>query len=294
MNTISDEQVTALYDEILCVGKHLHTKVPIDPKAIIRKHLEAAVTEREQAGSDPELCASDAPTLTDVWQYHRDRANNGALTSEARTHHSQMARTLHVAISEREQAEQPDDDQASDVPVWTLIEMAERCGAVKDASDDASFWTITLDGMYALERALRAVDVSVGFANAAPQPSGSAVDQLPGIWEKRTPRHAATEAAYKVCADELRDAIRTPSPCPYIVHGSDGTSHCRLAESAGPSSAQVPETMPKQPDGYAYRYPDAWGSGRSVIKFNDGRELNGSKPIEAIPYYFGTPPSAEQ
>jgi hypothetical protein len=32
---------------------------------------------------------------------------------------------------------------------------------------------------------------------------------------------------------------------------------------------------------YAYRYP--WWSGGSVIRFNNGQEVNGSKPIEAIP-----------
>lgn len=34
------------------------------------------------------------------------------------------------------------------------------------------------------------------------------------------------------------------------------------------------------PDGYAYRYPDG------AIRHNNGRELNGSKPVEAIPYCY--------
>jgi hypothetical protein len=41
-----------------------------------------------------------------------------------------------------------------------------------------------------------------------------------------------------------------------------------------------------QPFAYAYRYP-AWPpEGATVIRFNDGREVNGSKPIEAIPLYL--------
>src|SRR5690606_18343069 len=34
-----EDRVTALYDELFCTGKHLHAKVPIDPKAIIRRAL---------------------------------------------------------------------------------------------------------------------------------------------------------------------------------------------------------------------------------------------------------------
>ena len=43
------------------------------------------------------------------------------------------------------------------------------------------------------------------------------------------------------------------------------------------------EPIARQPDGYAYRYPDC-------IRFETGgRSINGSKPIEAIPYYLGAP-----
>ena len=45
-----------------------------------------------------------------------------------------------------------------------------------------------------------------------------------------------------------------------------------------------------EPSGYAYRYPDC-------IRFSHGQEINGWKPTEAIPYYFGkplpAPPAAE-
>jgi hypothetical protein len=48
--------------------------------------------------------------------------------------------------------------------------------------------------------------------------------------------------------------------------------------------APVP-TVP--PSGQAYRYHDYHGG--TVIRFNSGCEVNGSKPIEAVPYWF-TPP----
>jgi hypothetical protein len=41
----------------------------------------------------------------------------------------------------------------------------------------------------------------------------------------------------------------------------------------------------RQPDGYAYRYHDYRGD---VIRFSGGEPINGSKPFESVPYYFGT------
>lgn len=43
----------------------------------------------------------------------------------------------------------------------------------------------------------------------------------------------------------------------------------------------------RNPDGCAYRYrcPD----GGTVIRFNHGEAVNGSKPIETIPFYYGQP-----
>lgn len=45
----------------------------------------------------------------------------------------------------------------------------------------------------------------------------------------------------------------------------------------------------RNPDGCAYRYrcPD----GGTVIRFNHGEAVNGSKPIETIPFYYGQPPA---
>jgi hypothetical protein len=37
--------------------------------------------------------------------------------------------------------------------------------------------------------------------------------------------------------------------------------------------------QPQPPSGYAYRYPDG-------IRFNDGRNVNGCRPSEVIPYWF--------
>lgn len=41
----------------------------------------------------------------------------------------------------------------------------------------------------------------------------------------------------------------------------------------------------ERPFAYAYRYPSFPPVGATVIRFNGGREVNGSKPIEAIPLY---------
>jgi len=43
------------------------------------------------------------------------------------------------------------------------------------------------------------------------------------------------------------------------------------------------------PSGYAYCYPTMNGK---VVRFNHGQEVNGSRPLYAIPYWLGQPPTA--
>jgi hypothetical protein len=52
------------------------------------------------------------------------------------------------------------------------------------------------------------------------------------------------------------------------------------------SRQEAAATQPPAPHGYAYRYPGIMGG----IKFTHGQEINGSRPIEAIPYWLGKPP----
>ena len=55
-----------------------------------------------------------------------------------------------------------------------------------------------------------------------------------------------------------------------------------------------PATAPvtRKPDGYAYAYPNSMGGpGRAIHFEGGGRRINGSEPIEAIPYFLGTPPA---
>ena len=47
------------------------------------------------------------------------------------------------------------------------------------------------------------------------------------------------------------------------------------------------ETSTRQPDGYAYRRHSLWPGGESYIAFDSGGQVNGSNPIEAVPYWLG-------
>jgi hypothetical protein len=109
-----------------------------------------------------------------------------------------------------------------------------------------------------------------------PQPSaGDAVAWIEpyhlGALRKRRDNKEAGYILVEVCDSETEDYC-----VPLYTH---------------PPAAAVGQAE-RKPDGYAYRYSDAWGSGRTVIEFNGGQERNGNKPLEAIPYYFGTPPAA--
>jgi hypothetical protein len=58
-----------------------------------------------------------------------------------------------------------------------------------------------------------------------------------------------------------------------------------------------PEGGPPSPSGYAYRYHSPFGD--TCIRFNGGEEVNGGRPIEAVPYWFApssapaAPPASE-
>lgn len=55
---------------------------------------------------------------------------------------------------------------------------------------------------------------------------------------------------------------------------------------------EQPAAEGRGPDGYAYRYPSMFGDG-TVIRHSAGESINGSLPIESIPYYYLTPPRAD-
>jgi hypothetical protein len=62
------------------------------------------------------------------------------------------------------------------------------------------------------------------------------------------------------------------------------------ASSALTRQAQVSDDAAVEPFAYAYRYPSFPPAGATVIRFGtNGREINGSKPIEAIPLYTAPP-----
>jgi len=70
--------------------------------------------------------------------------------------------------------------------------------------------------------------------------------------------------------------------CCVLPAGRAGYHHTDLQRKVGEVAAS-PEPVPaRQPDGYAYRYPDG-------IRFETGgARINGNRPSEAIPYFFGT------
>ncbi|WP_324658311.1 hypothetical protein [Burkholderia thailandensis] len=79
----------------------------------------------------------------------------------------------------------------------------------------------------------------------------------------------------------------------FYLHGFEEEDRANFFEAAlalvaGRSPAMAAEAAP--PSGYAYRYPSLGGT---VIRFNSGKEVNGSRPIEAIPYWFAAPQPAQ-
>lgn len=63
-----------------------------------------------------------------------------------------------------------------------------------------------------------------------------------------------------------------------LTHSEVDDIERALAEKAG-----------AEPHGYAYRYNNPFGG--TEMRFNGGQEVNGGKPIEAVPYWLAAPPS---
>jgi hypothetical protein len=87
---------------------------------------------------------------------------------------------------------------------------------------------------------------------------------------------------------ELRreSSTRTVWPAEDVARGDRLADHLRACGTL----ANFPEAMPSlaAPHGHAYRYPTPLGG--TTIRFTSGREINGFRPIEAIPYWLGKPP----
>lgn len=104
-------------------------------------------------------------------------------------------RALRAALSAADAVRDENAEDAHDASVWTLIDMAERCGAVRDEGESGLFWTIDVPQMYAIEAALQSAEVSVGYANAAWNPG-----------EPIAVRDGSASGAVDAC--QLLDSIR--------------------------------------------------------------------------------------
>lgn len=63
----------------------------------------------------------------------------------------------------------------------------------------------------------------------------------------------------------------------------------RLMQEFAIQAIQADRKRRGESSGYAYRYRHY--DGGTVVRFNDGREVNGSRPIEVLPYWFAPQPA---
>jgi hypothetical protein len=90
--------------------------------------------------------------------------------------------------------------------------------------------------------------------------------------------------------DALLDGIDRQEDDPRVGwwRTSDGAliGRIKLRELKELLATELEELEVVPPSGYAFRYPDG-------IRFNNGREVNGCYPSEAIPYWFSQPPAPD-
>jgi hypothetical protein len=133
-----------------------------------------------------------------------------------------------------------------------------------------------------------AVLTRCGTAHAAPVPVG---ERLPGVGDDSDVIRALVKA--EAALADIGDAEREPGDdlawCERRAAEALPVVREALAFCSIAHSAPVPVSPPS---GHAYRYPDYRGG--TTIRFNSGCEVNGSKPIEAVPYWFAPPHHAPE
>jgi hypothetical protein len=154
--------------------------------------------------------------------------------------------------------------------------------------------TMQEEALVALER-IRSGDVSNGdddfllveqglrersrTAHPAPVPVG---ERLPGVADEELLGLDELQALWNAQADRFNEW--TELGIDEIIAFAQQQAVARYGTA---HSAPVPVSPPS---GHAYRYPDYRGG--TTIRFNNGCEVNGSKPIEAVPYWFAPHPPA--
>ena len=95
---------------------------------------------------------------------------------------------------------------------------------------------------------------------------------------------AAALKALEAISEEMTVGERYTNAGQYLI---DALPTARAALAQQPSGQSQ-----RQPDGYAYRYRSTFGDG-TVIRFNRGEEVNGSRPIDAVPFWYAPPDCAQ-
>ena len=86
----------------------------------------------------------------------------------------------------------------------------------------------------------------------------------------------------------IRTALeRLTNETEYLAKGGEDLDRVWAGINAARAALKAEPEGPANPSGYAYRYHHY--SGSTYIKFNGGEEVNGSSPIEAVPYWFAPP-----
>jgi hypothetical protein len=113
-------------------------------------------------------------------------------------------------------------------------------------------------------------------------------EELPGMWESADLSGGATDCQP---AQPAASAIPVPTTKEeYIALLDMAIELGKKLNIAWEDAFRATKGQPAasaEPSGYAYRYPDG-------IRFNDGSEVNGCKPTETLPYWFGAAPVAQE
>ena len=117
--------------------------------------------------------------------------------------------------------------------------------------------------------------------------SAEAVAKLVEKWETISKLYGAPDAVrdavYQQCAEELKATFLgnadKPQCCCNVSWLDLDIDDCPIHGPKAKQPKAVSAGALSGPDGYAFRYPDG-------IRFTTGEAINGSRPLDSIPYYF--------
>lgn len=121
---------------------------------------------------------------------------------------------------------------------------------------------------------------------ASVEPSDALAEAELHAWRRAHPNTRYCAAHGGLITETVIHAVSATDAAEKVSALDSWERFCKRMEIEQPPEPPADRYGRREPPyGYAYRYH---GYGVDVLRFNNGQEVNGSKPFETVPYWIGT------